>query len=131
MDRVDLDGLPMQVWTARPDGQLDYVNAFTLAYFGVGREKLLEEGWKDVCHSLDLITAGQRWLACVASGEDYEVRFRLQRGSDQAWRWHLARAIPRRDEAGTILGWVGSNTDIDELVREQERALSKAQRRSR
>ena len=130
MERIDLDDLPMQVWTARPDGHLDYVNAFTLAYFGVGREKLLDEGWKDVCHSLDLITAAQRWQECVATGEDYEVRFRLQRGSDLSYRWHVARAMPRRDDGGAILGWIGSNTDIDALVREQERAVAEAERRA-
>lgn len=128
---VSLDELPLQVWTARPDGHLDYVNPFTLAYFVVSREKLLDEGWKDVCHSLDLISAGTRWQECVASGEDYEVRFRLLRGSDLSWRWHLAKAVAIRDAAGAILGWVGSNTDVDGLQREHELALARAERASR
>jgi PAS domain-containing protein len=125
------DALPLQVWTALPDGHLDYVNAFTVSYFSVSPQRLLEEGWKDVCHSLDLITAGQRWAQCLATGEDYEVQFRLLRGSDRVYRWHLARAAAIRDAAGAITHWVGSNTDIDELVRSQERALADAARRAR
>jgi PAS domain-containing protein len=126
-----LDELPLQVWTARTDGSLDFVNAFTLAYFRVDREKLLDEGWKDVCHSLDLISAGKRWQECLASGEDYEVRFRLLRGSDMSWRWHVARAIAVRGEDGTVLRWVGSNSDIDAIIREQELAVAQAERRGR
>jgi PAS domain S-box-containing protein len=126
--RHSFEDLALQVWTSRPDGHLDYVNAFTSAYFGVPAERLLEDGWKDVCHSLDLITAGQRWLHCLSTGEDYEVRFRLFRASDRVYRWHVARAVAIRGEGGEITHWVGSNTDIDELVREQERALAAAQR---
>jgi PAS domain S-box-containing protein len=127
----DFEELPLQVWTSRPDGQLDYVNGHTAAYFGLSPERLLEDGWKDVCHSLDLITASQRWLHCLATGEDYEVRFRLLRGSDRVYRWHVARATAVRNEAGEITHWVGSNTDIDELVREQERELAAALRLAR
>ncbi|MEO8161960.1 MAG: PAS domain-containing protein [Arenimonas sp.] len=125
------EDMALQVWTARPDGQLDYVNAFTVAYFGVSREKILDEGWKDVCHSLDLITAGQRWRHCLATGEDYEVHFRLLRGSDRSYRWHLGRAVAVRDANGEISHWVGTNTDIDRLRREMELAESRASRLER
>jgi len=123
------DELALQVWTARPDGHLDFVNACTVAYFAVSPERLLEDGWKDVCHSLDLISAGQRWRQCLASGEDYEVQFRLLHGGDRGYRWHLARAVAMRDEAGNITGWVGTNTDVDRLVRELELAQAEAARR--
>ena len=126
-----VEELALQVWTSRPDGQLDYVNAFTAAYFSLARERLLEDGWKDVCHSLDLITAGQRWMHCLATGEDYEVHFRLLRGSDRVYRWHVARAVAIRNAAGEIERWVGSNTDIDDVVRGHERTLAAAERLSR
>lgn len=122
------EDLPLQVWTARPDGRLDYVNAFTAAYFGISRERILDEGWKDVCHSLDLITAGQRWAHCLATGEVYEVLFRLMRGSDRGYRWHIARAVAVRDGTGAIAHWIGTNTDVDQLEREHELALAEAGR---
>jgi PAS domain S-box-containing protein len=123
------EDLPLQVWTALPDGRLDYVNAFTCAYFGMDRHRILEDGWKDVCHSFDLIGVAQRWRECLASGEDYEVRFRLLRGSDRIFRWHLGRAVAVRDDAGAIAYWLGCNTDIDRLEREHELSLAAALRR--
>ena len=129
--RHSFEDLPLQVWTARPDGKLDYVNAFTVAYFGSSRERILDEGWKDVCHSLDLITAGQRWAACLASGEEYEVLFRLLRGSDRNYRWHIARAVAVRDGAGVITHWIGSNTDVDQMKRDHELALAEIARAAR
>ena len=125
------DELPLQVWTALPEGHLDSVTGFTVSYVSVSPERLLEDGWKDVCHSLDLITAGQRWMHSLTTGEDYEVQFRLLRGSDRVYRWHLARAVAIRGPDGAISHWVGSNTDIDEVMRERERALAGAEWRAR
>jgi len=122
------EDLPLQVWTARPDGSLDYVNAFTARYFGLSSHKILDDGWKDVCHSLDLISAAQRWAHCLATGEDYELQFRLLHGGDRVYRWHLARAVAMRDEDGAIVGWIGTNTDIDRMVRERELAQAAATR---
>jgi PAS domain S-box-containing protein len=122
------EALALQVWTAAADGRLDYVNGFTADYFGRSRERILDEGWKDVCHSLDLITASERWSRCLASGQDYEVQFRLLRGRDGSYRWHLGRAVAVRDGAGAISHWLGTNTDIDAIKRGQERADAEASR---
>ena len=70
-------------------------------------------------------------MHCLATGEDYEVQFRLLHGGDRAYRWHLARAVATRDEAGTITGWVGTNTDIDRMMRELELAQAEATRQPR
>ena len=39
-----LDALRLQVWTAQPDGTLDFANAFVTSYFRVTRERVLEHG---------------------------------------------------------------------------------------
>ena len=39
------------------------------------------------------------------------MEYRLRRHDGQ-YRWFLVRALPRRDEAGTITMWVGCGTDI-------------------
>lgn len=54
-----------------------------------------------------------RWSDSLATGEPYKVEFRL-RAADGSCRWHLAGALPRRDESGNIVRWFGSNTDIEE-----------------
>lgn len=115
-----LDALPLQIWTARPEGTLDFVNAFVASYFGVTRERVLEHGWKDLCHPFDLISATQLWASSLASGQPYEVHFRLMRSQDRQFRWHVGRAEAVRSESGTIQGWVGSNTDVDKIRRAAE-----------
>ena len=109
---ASLESLPLQVWTARPDGTLDFVNAFVATYFGVTRERVLEHGWKDLCHPFDLISATQRWASSLASGEPYEIHFRLLRFADRQFRWHVGRAEAVRSGGGDVLGWIGCNTDM-------------------
>ncbi len=122
------DSIPQQVWTARPDGNLDYVNERVLEYFGRSSEELLESGWDDVLHPDDVRGMFARWSAALATGAPYEAEFRIARASDGAWRWHLARALPMRDEAGTIVRWFGTNTDVDDrrTAEDRQRFLAEA-----
>lgn len=114
------DVMPIQVWTARPDGTLDYVNPCVTAYFCVDASRILEHGWKDLCHPLDLTHAGERWLHSLQTGTPYEMVFRLLRGTDRQYRWHIARATAVHGPGGEITRWVGTNTEIDGLKRSEE-----------
>ncbi|MFO0736539.1 MAG: PAS domain-containing protein [Labilithrix sp.] len=119
--RVLTDTLPVQIWTATPDGALDFVSAQTARHFGVAPEALLRDGWQGVVHPEDLPGAGAKWMHSLASGEPYEVQFRL-RMADGTYVWHLARAVAHRGEDGTILRWYGTNTNIA-AEREQQRRM--------
>ena len=104
--------LPGHVWTSEPDGRLTWFNARTYDYCGAKTGELDGAGWAGIVHPDDLPDATQRWANARAAGVVYETEFRIRR-SDGAYRWHLARALPLRDEVGTVLRWVGTNTDID------------------
>ncbi len=46
------------------------------------------------------------------------------RGKDGVYRWFLSKAEPMRNEAGRIVRWFGTNTNIDQQKRdEQQRTL--------
>ena len=107
------EGIMHQVWTATPDGRLDYTNNRTLEYFGIPLEQMLDEGWKAVVHPNDLPGCVERWTHSLRTGEYYEVEFRLRR-ADGVYRWHLARATAGLDACGKIINWFGTNTDIDD-----------------
>ena len=107
------EAIPVQIWTAAPDGTLDYVTQRVADYFGVPASQVLRDGWKDVVHPDDLPAAVDRWVRSLSTGEPYKVEFRL-RASDGTYRWHLARAVPQRDEQGAIVKWFGTNTEIDD-----------------
>jgi PAS domain S-box-containing protein len=107
------DSILHQVWTAQPDGKLDYVNARTLEYSGLTMEEALKEVWKDSTHPDDLAVCAERWENSLKTGESYQVEFRM-RGADGDYRWHLGRATAGRDDNGKIIKWFGTNTDIHE-----------------
>ncbi|WP_394762871.1 PAS domain-containing protein [Phenylobacterium sp.] len=111
--RTLAEAMPDHVWAARPDGYLYWFNSGVYAYSGAGQGELDGAAWGSIVHPEDLTGAGVRWAASLASGETYEAEFRLRR-ADGIYRWHIARAVPQRDESGAIVRWIGTNTDIDD-----------------
>ena len=107
------EGIFHQVWTARPDGMIDYVNGRTMEYFDLTSEQLIARGWCDAIHPDDLEECIRTWELSITTGEIYEMEFRIKR-HDGVYRWHKACATCSRDDDGRIVKWFGTNTDIDE-----------------
>lgn len=114
------EDIPAQVWTAAPDGMLNYVNAETAAYMGLPEEELHGAGWGNSVHPQDIVVAAPRWAHSITSGEPYEQLFRLRHGADQRYYWFISRANAVRNEDGRITHWVGVNTRIDGIALAQE-----------
>lgn len=107
------EGIFHQVWTAEPDGTLEYVNSRTMEYFGRSSADLVHGGWRSSIHPDDLDECTRRWERAIAAGENFEMQFRLRR-HDGVYRWHIARANPGLDAEGKIVKWYGTNTDIED-----------------
>ncbi|MDN4054011.1 PAS domain S-box protein [Massilia sp. YIM B02763] len=105
--------MPHQVWTAGPDGNLDWFNDHVVAYTGLDHAALRGIGWTAVVHPDDLQATRTRWATAIAGGAPYQHEFRL-RAANGRYRWHLARAVPLRGEDGGTLRWVGTHTDIED-----------------
>ncbi len=112
------DASPVQVWTATPDGALDYVNRRAENYFDAPASALIADGWQAYVHADDLPLAAAHWARSLSTGEPYEVEFRL-RGATGEYRWHLARGTAQRSTEGTLLRWFGTNTDIEDAKRNE------------
>jgi PAS domain S-box-containing protein len=112
--------LPQIVWTARPDGSIDYYNGRWFDYTGMTLEQTCGWGWQPAVHPDDLQYALDRWAESYQSGNPYELEARFKRASDGAYRWHLCRALPVRDASDRIVKWFGTCTDIDDQKRAQE-----------
>jgi PAS domain S-box-containing protein len=106
--------IPQMIWTAKADGALDYVSGQTADYFAVAPESLLGAGWLEGVHADDRAHAMERWRNSIQTGEPYETAFRLRRGRDGSWRWHLVRALPLTGDSGRIVQWFGTCTDIED-----------------
>ena len=111
--RILAEAMPNHVGTADTDGSLNWFNGRTYDYSGAAVGALDGSGWAAIVHPDDIAAAGIRWAASLASGETYEVEFRLRR-ADGAYRWHITRAVALRGDDGSITRWIGTNTDIDD-----------------
>ena len=113
------DAIPVQVWTATPDGGLDYVSERTAQSLGLPVDRILGHEWTAALHPSDVERARARWTLSVETGEPYEIEFRLWSAAHGTHRWHLSRATPQRHADGRILRWFGTNTDIEEWKQAQ------------
>jgi len=111
------DTIPLIIWTARPDGGLDYYNKAWFDYTGLTLAQTQDWGWGAVLHPDDLQPCIECWTRSFTTGEDYEIEYRFKRASDGTYRWFLGRASARRNEAGEIVQWVGTGTDIEHQKR--------------
>ncbi|MDT7042757.1 PAS domain S-box protein [Candidatus Nitronereus thalassa] len=115
--RMVCEAIPQQVWTARPDGSLDYVNRRVVEYFELPFEQLIEQGWQNVIHPDDLPLCLERWAHARQTNQPYETEFRLKRGHDDDYRSHIGRALAMFNSQGEVIKWFGTNTDITDLKR--------------
>src|SRR3989442_1943257 len=126
--RAILDALPAIAWCKLPDGSNEFVNRRWQDYTGIPEDEARGQGWQAAVHPDDLPKLTEKWAEIVASGQGGEFEGRLRR-RDGVFCWFLARFEPVRDDAGEIVRWYGTSTDIDALkqaeakLREDERAL--------
>ena len=124
--RLMADSMPQIVWTADPEGSIDYLNAHFESYTGIDRGaeganlRRAETIVPTVIHPDEAEETMHAWLQAVASGELYQHETRVRRW-DGAYRWHLSRATAERDDQGRVVKWYGTATDIHDLRETQEK----------
>ncbi|GJE45022.1 PAS domain S-box protein [Methylobacterium soli] len=119
--RVMTAAMPQMVWTTRPDGYHDYYNDRWYEFTGVPYGSTDGEAWNGMFHADDQERAWARWRHSLATGEPYEVEYRLRHHTG-IYRWTLGRAMPIRDAEGRIERWFGTCTDIEELKQAEAEA---------
>lgn len=111
--RIMAQTMPNHVWTAEKDGGLNWLNDRIYEFTGLCEGELYGADWVRVLHPDDLEAASEKWTAAIRDGVAYESEFRIRK-ADGSYRWHIVRASPLRADDGTLIGWVGTNTDIEE-----------------
>jgi diguanylate cyclase (GGDEF)-like protein/PAS domain S-box-containing protein len=120
-----LDSVPQMIWVANPKGRCEYLSPQWEAFTGRTIGSDVGDNWKEALHPDDRAMTGEAWQRCVATGETFDLEFRL-RGADGGYRWTLSRAIPDRGPDGEIVRWYGTCTDVHERV-VAERALAETE----
>jgi PAS domain S-box-containing protein len=111
------DAMPQIVWTARPDGHVDYYNRGWFDFTGLPEDLTGDMSWKPVLHPDDASVVTEGWYASIGSGRLYAQEFRFRDRRTGSYRWFLGRAVPLRDGLGRVTKWVGTCTDIDDYKR--------------
>ena len=111
--RLVADNIPNLAWMAEPDGAIYWYNQRWHEYTGTTPEQMAGWGWQAVHDPTMVEGVTERFKQSIRSGEPWEDVFPLRSAAGE-WRWFLSRAMPVRDEAGRIVRWFGTNTDITE-----------------
>jgi PAS domain S-box-containing protein len=128
--------IPEMLWSATPEGEIDYCNSRFFNYTGFSNEAVMGEGWQKTIHPDDADRVAPIWRVCVATGRPYQVEVRTFHVADGTYRWCAVSALPLLDEHGRILKWHGTIVDVhdaklaQEKLRHSEAFLAEAQRLS-
>ena len=114
------DAMPQIVWTAQPDGCVDYYNERWYELTGADRQTFGDASWEPAVHPDDRQKTREVYEDAIRTGQLYNIEYRLWDRQQKRWRWFVGRALPIRDGNGRIKKWFGTCTDIDEQKRVQE-----------
>jgi PAS domain S-box-containing protein len=107
------ESMPLMIFTAEPDGEIDYCNRQLAEFTGLQCEDVCNSGlWSAFTHPDEAEESARRWRHSIETGEPFQHECRFRR-ADGEYRWHLTRASAMRDAGGIVI-WVGSSTDIDD-----------------
>ena len=118
--RTTLDTIPHLVWWLDREGRA-HVNARWTDFTGNKQASDDLLAWWELVHPDERKAVGDMWDECAKSGASFELECRMKDESGD-FRWVSVRAVPSIDEDGSISGWYGTCTDVDDRVAAQ-RAL--------
>ena len=117
--RFMAESMPQKIFTAKPDGEVDYFNPEWMEFTGLTFAQIRDWGWTQFIHPDDVAENVRVWQHSIATGEPFQFEHRFRR-ADGEYRWHISRAVVLKDAEDNFRMWVGSNTDVHE-VKEADR----------
>ncbi len=121
------DAIPQAIVVQDPSGIPVYANRATLDYTGLTAEDVITPGFLErIFHPEDIERLKDHRATALTRGLPFELEQRAL-GKDGQYRWFLIRYNPFRDEAGHVVRWYATGTDIHERVKAEERIRNENQ----
>jgi len=124
-----IDFLPQHVLVLDKDGTLLQVNKTMLDYKGLTLEEMKGGGTRERInrdvHPDDLERVQKERSAGLSKGVPFETEKRLL-GKDGQFRWFLFRYNPVLNEAGDIVRWFATATDVEDRKQAEDRVRNEA-----
>jgi len=109
-----VEAVPQIVWMGRPDGGNIYLSQKWTDFTGLTPEEGAGDGWANPLHPDDRQPSLDAWQKAKDTRAPISMESRLRR-ADGVYRWWLVQGVPQQDEAGNIIRWFGTCTDIHDL----------------
>jgi PAS domain S-box-containing protein len=116
-----VDASPVMLWTTDASGRCTYLSERWYDYTGRTPAQDLGFGWLENVHPDDLARARADFIAASDARAPFSIDYRL-RARDGQYRWAVDAGVPRIDDAGAPLGFVGTVIDVHERKLLQDRA---------
>lgn len=110
------EAMPIGLFTAEPDGRIDYVNETLVHATGRPVADWLGGGWHAQTHPDELEAAERATADARRTGQPIDLTTR-ERMSNGRYRTHLRRIVPIYDDRGTTVKWVGAWLDVEDVHR--------------
>lgn len=124
-----IDFLPQHVLVLDKDGDLLQVNKTMLDYMGLTLEQMTGGGTRERIsrdvHPDDLERVQKERSAGLSRGVPFEAEKRLL-GKEGQFRWFLFRYNPVVNEAGDIVRWFATATDVEDRKQAEDRVRNEA-----
>ncbi len=127
--RLMADTAPSPVWLTNAEGEVEFVNAALVEFYGRPAESFMGHAWKASIHPDDLADVNATQAEARARFMPYGFECRFMR-HDGVWRWMRVSVNPRFDGEGIFQGYVGLSFDVTPQ-REALDALAQQERRQR
>lgn len=118
--RTLAEGIPQLVWRAVGDGDWTWASPQWTAFTGQPDAASHDQGWLEPVHPDDRAAARAAWRRAATSGE-LHGDYRIRNAATGDYRFFQTRATPVHDEGGTLIEWLGTSTDVEDLRELQDR----------
>ena len=120
--RTTIETIPAYVFSAPPDGPIDFVSQSLCDLMGLSPEMVFGWDWTTLLHPEDRDRVVERWREALTTGEPVENEYRARQANGE-YRWFLHRSAALRDDKGHIVRWYGVAIDIENQKSTEARLL--------